>query len=540
MQIFFLVWRSRRVVLSSLLLICSLAGRLCHAGGVTIITHGYNSDVNGWITGMADRLPAYYRFPGTNFTTYKLTLTTDGTSYFYTWSRSGSSPTNSDSGEIIVKLDWSQMAGGAAPYDISTRDVATIASSVLLQTNGISDLVGHALVEFPVHLIGHSRGGSLVSEISRRLGTNGVWIDHLTTLDPHPLNNDGNFEPFFPTDASASNIYANVLFADNYWQNLSGGFFDFDGESVHGAYDRHLTTLSGGYQNTSSAAPNHSNVHLWYHSTLDLVTPTTDTEASITATERQTWWVPFEQSGTNTGFEFSLIGGADRLSIDRPLGPGAPAIVDGFNQSWDFGAGVASNRTPLATNNGAWPSLIKLNRTDTNQIAQGQSLSLKLFYQWARPATSNATVTFYLDNDLNAFNTNQTLLKQVTVPGTGTSVNAGVFSVPLDTTNASPGWHSVLAVINAAGRTRYLYAPEYVQVISNVASPTLNITRINSSSFQVGINGLSGETIILQTSSNLISWQSIATNTLATNRWVYTNTPASGITEQFYRAKVAN
>src|SRR5690349_9700865 len=133
-------WRLGRACALGTLLWLLTANHL-FATGVTIITHGYDGNVNGWISGMAGRIPLYARFPGTNFTTYTITLTTDGNNnYFYQWQRTNSAPATTDSGEIIVKLDWSQMAGGSGTYNISTVDVATIASYVLLQSNAISEL----------------------------------------------------------------------------------------------------------------------------------------------------------------------------------------------------------------------------------------------------------------------------------------------------------------------------------------------------------------------------------------------------------------
>jgi len=516
-----------------LFLLAPLNPKPARAGGVTVITHGFSGNVNGWISGMAGAVARSARFPGTNYTTYTISLTTDGSNYFYQWSRTNSTPSVTDSGEIIVKLDWSQMAGGGS-YNLSTYVVANIASFVLLQTNAISDLGGHALAEFPLHLIGHSRGGSLVSEMSRRLGTNGVWVDHLTTLDPHPVNNDGNSEPFFPTDASASNTCATVLFCDDYWQHLGDGLFTPNGESVAGAYVRQMTNLNGGYSSS------HSDAHLWYHGTIDWNTPASDTEATITSSERQNWWVAFEQRGTNTGFLYSLIGGGNRLSFDQPLGPGTRAIRDGYNQMWDLGAGVANNRTPLATNNGTWPSLIKFNRTDTNKLSYGQALGVKFYYQWARPATSNALVSFYLDDDQNPLNSNGIFIGQLNVPGTGAGVNAATTAFTLFPTNATLGSHALLAVVNAAGRTRYLYAPESVQVLPSQQPPTLDIAQLSNSQFRIVVHGQAGQTLVVQASGDLVNWQSIATNTLSASTWLLTNSQPSSVTRLFYRAKLSD
>lgn len=522
----------RKHIPDSLALIVGLAilvpARQGPAGGVTFITHGLNGNVTGWVTGMANQIPSYYLFPDTNFTCYEAYFYSSGSSYILTAARvAGDPPQSPGSGEIIVKFDWSQLAGGNS---YNTYQVAAVAVPALLSTNFIPELGGHALAEFSLHLAGHSRGGSLVCEISRLLGTNGIWVDHLTTLDPHPLNNDGFSDWLYSAVDAPARTYVNVLFHDNYWQDLD--FFVY-GEPVSGAYVRKLTSLSGGYSGIGGA---HSDVHLWYHGTIDFRNPASDTEASITSSERTSWWDSAELQGTNAGFKYSLIGRGNRLSAEQPLGQGQPAIRDGFNQYWDLGAGVSANRINLAANAGYWPDLIRINRTETNSVVQGQSIPIQIYYQWAHPATDSAVVRIYLDDDLNPLNLNQRILKQYTVPGTGgSSVALGITSVPMYATNASPGWHTIFASITAGTQTRYLYAPEPILVVAPPPPPTLDITCLSASQVCIGVNGSAGQTVVIQTSSDLITWYSQATNTLVSARWVLTNSPPAGV-PMFYRA----
>src|SRR5688572_6566304 len=147
------------LVSCAVILLLTVPSRL--NAGVTIITHGLNGNVDDWVDAMADAIPEYLGFFGSNFTTYRIDVTFSGDSFYLASIReSGSAATTSESGEIIVKLDWRTLANDS----FSTFEVASAVAYGMRLTNFISELSGHALVEFPLHLIGHSRGGSLVCE----------------------------------------------------------------------------------------------------------------------------------------------------------------------------------------------------------------------------------------------------------------------------------------------------------------------------------------------------------------------------------------
>lgn len=63
--------------------------------------------------------------------------------------------------------------------------------------------------------------------------------------------------------------------------------------------------------------------------------------------------------------------------------------------------------------------------------------------------------------------------------------------------------------------------------------PALDVSGLLQS--EIGVNGSAGQTIVLLTSTNLIAWQAIVTNRLASDRWVYSATQTNSASARFYR-----
>jgi hypothetical protein len=504
-----------------LLFLALNASLLARGAGVTLVTHGFNSSVDGWIVPMIGAMAEYSSLPGANSSCYEISITRNAQNQYVASAIfiGGVQPLDADSGEIFIKLDWSSLSGfGGA----SSATVANTAAAALLSTNLIPALGGRALVELPLHLAGHSRGSSVVSEMARALGAQGIWIDHVTTLDPRPVSGFGD---------PAMKNYANILFADNYWQNMGDGLFVPNGQPISGAYNRQLTDLNGG--DSSS----HTDVHLWYHGTIDTNVSITVDGATITNTQRQTWWTTNENTGATAGFFYSLIGGGDRLSNLEPAGAGNGRIRDGYNKVWNLGAGVAANRDSLPANNGTWPNLIKLNITGTNQLSVDDPIALTFHTQFGATTSLTAEVQFFLDADANPFTANNVEVFQTNISSTGTAnVSSNSASVILNPAAVIPGTYNLFACIRDGMRSRYLYAPQKLAFQPSRLAPALTAPRLESGELHFSVVGFAGQTIALQSSTNLLQWNSISTNTLGTVPLEFSDTSVSGSSQKYYRA----
>ncbi len=476
---------------------CVLVCGTARGAGVTLITHGYGGNVADWVIPMCNRIPLRSDFPGTNHTRYQFSITRSGNLLYTTVTLlGGGDPLTSDSGEIIIALDWSTLSslGGA-----SSSEIAAEAAEALLASNLIPALGGRRLAELPLHLIGHSRGASVVAEMARELGAVGVWVEHQTTLDPYPVNLLG--------DPGTMRNYANVFYADNYWQNR-----DFPaGKSLAGAYNRYLPELSGGY----ASGQNHSDTHLWYHGTVDGNTPAGDNLATITSAQRSTWWTALEQAGTNAGFRYSLIGGGDRFSSQEPNGPGNGRINDGVNRKWDLGAGAGANRTSLPANSGAWPNLVRLSLAGTNVVVSGQPVPIALYYQLGAAPAATGSLSLYLDLDANPYNENETELLNCTLSGTGPNAVAAL------STNAQPNPAAIMprtyrlfGRLADGSRARYLYAPQTITLTPSLQAPTLLDPVWQGNQFRFTLAAMPGQRIVIQRTPDFQTWTPVVTNVM--------------------------
>jgi hypothetical protein len=223
--------------------------------------------------------------------------------------------------------------------------------------------------------------------------------------------------------------------------------------------------------------------------------------------ETVTWWNvdPYGFSVTVT------IGGSTSFSLDpyegQPVGfPDQPGTY-GFQSNWGNNGAVVVNLPPSVT--------------ITNPLAGAVFAAPATFAIQATAADTAddviADVQFFLAD------------------GAGTNFLADVYNPPFTTgvTNLTAGSYALLAVATDSHGATATNAIS-ITVQSTVTAITLATPRWLNGSFLFDATGLTpGKTNVLQTSSDLISWQPAATNVAVATSLTLTNTPASATC--FYR-----
>lgn len=283
-----------------------------------------------------------------------------------------------------------------------------------------------------------------MTSLARQLGERGVWVDQVTTLDPHPLANPD--AGVFPLGVAAPDEglaeWGNVVFADNYWRRdplIDGwqlGTLDFNGHGVAGTVERQF---ADSWFAGSCAGAAHSDVHSWYFGTVDTALGASDTEC----TPPSSWY-----GGTTfgprdqIGYYWSRIGGGVRPQ------EGVSLLFDG-----DGG------RIAVTPNGPQWPNVIIRNITD-NSVTVGNPVEFSCWYQ---DTDTGGNITVYIDTNQNPYDGFARQLKQESYVATLGLPNTR--SISASTAGATPDTYFLCAKIaDSSGRVRYDYWRESIVI----------------------------------------------------------------------------
>ena len=280
--------RAKRRSLKKLIQIigAALLSASAQAGSLTLITHGMDADARGWVLDMAKGIRDYQDAIGEESDVVFVKLTAPKTAVelpHFVLTQQTFTSTNADR-NVVVALDWSDYAGSTFLWldtDFDTAAVAPWIAEFLIQ-NGV-------LRSRSLHLIGHSRGGSLLAGAGDLLEQRDYVIEQFTTLDAraHPMAMD--VPPHVP---------GNVLFADNYFETYAAWTH---GDSLLGAYNRQPPLEDYyGWDPLGNVTDGHTQIHQWYQRTIDQSFRVPG-DAGLLAK----WFTVAEAGGSKTGYYFA-------------------------------------------------------------------------------------------------------------------------------------------------------------------------------------------------------------------------------------------
>jgi len=428
--------------------------------GVTLVTHGFQPSMAypAWVDSMAQEIANriadnYDDYDQSDVAQYHIEIADLPLPTNTIWHKSGSATFDTAStGEAVATVDWSDVSGVTPIHP--TGLVADVLVNALVSTYpGIG--ISSALAEVPIHLIGHSRGASVVGALAEDLGERGIWVDQVTYLDtcPIPAIDWGEFDGDFP-------VTENVVFADSYWRDEASGLDGPNGKQVSGAFEhdaspqRDFPLDNGVFEGVGYGPPSdqHSDVHLWYHGTIDIEDAISDGDHLLTESQLEPWYktsAPESMPGprSETGYYYSRIGKGER--------PSSGLKFEG------------AHREPVSltvSGSNVWDNVEILGFVDDQSVVQGNDIGVSVRYEDGKWIGDwDATVTVGYDTDTNPYNVNS--VAGVDQHAEDTAWHANPMYFELGTGGLTPNTdYYVYAQISNGTHTRYYYAPGKVTI----------------------------------------------------------------------------
>ena len=426
--------------------------------GLTIITHGYqvSSGLPNWEREMA--IAIANRFGGTSTVPiYIMKVIKDDSGQvivpnnFFTKDDPNSpdfgTPLGADG--AIITVDWSDLSCGNPITCPDVTPTTEIGDAIFVKL--ATDLSG-AWLKVPIHLIGHSRGTSVNSRLAYDLRSYGIWVDHVTTLDPQPVT---LFFGDYPVES-----WDNILFADNNYRREGVGFW---GEHVDYTYERNLNGVvtGDGYRCDKTSCVEggngtaHEQVHTYYHGTID-----TNDYVCVDDKIVQDSWYNDEYPRENTGYYFSRIGEGDRYG----------SATSGLH--YRLAGTTTINRAGTSTVSHDWPNATFKPLTNYNRQVNS---SVNFTYYYQNTGGNLGTITFHLDNDTNPLNGNYRQIGTSTASSRTSVIGSRTFAWSPTETDAenNGGTHYVqIKATNTSGNERYDYLLKPINIMPATQLPS--------------------------------------------------------------------
>lgn len=434
--------------------------------GITLVTHGASPLVTGsqghlapWVASMGDAVNARM---GGSVPIIKLTVQKNALGQIVV-SSDKTLTINSTNAAAIILVDWSTLSEPlCANLSVQLRTSTGSVANALFQYFQ-SDMP--STLKLPWHMIGHSRGGSMVNALATAFSTRGLWTNHVTFLDYHSVTGCPDYAP---------DVAGGVLFADSYYEDYFSTFPN--GSSVPGTFEKHLNgILPWDLTVVGFSALPHTLVHTYYHGTIDPFATGDGDGQSID---------PAWYSGSDRMLGFGYSREASQQSVSPVLAYPTEGLTEEI--SGGMGARIQSYAPVLA--------LAGLPAVDTQDLSNNSAAVLSAFFPNAIIAnsvisksytvgvptyipvtsqhrTGGYTLKIELDDDLNPFN--------ATAPGCtavidSRTIAASEFSfrdtqipwTPLAQNAGSCFIRATVTALNSAGLERYSYSSQAITIRS--------------------------------------------------------------------------